>query len=116
MLDLAKMLAKYLLIALVLLIVIFGIIKPALRPLIAPPEDKSEADKEHAGELIEHHNPDGSIDFTVGGGNEESVADSEAEATAPPPYEQGLKAAQQIAQDDPRIVASVLKDWVNGNE
>ncbi|MFM2407915.1 MAG: hypothetical protein RL358_657 [Pseudomonadota bacterium] len=116
MLDLAKMLAKYLLIALVLLIVIFGIIKPALRPLIAPPEDKSEADKEHAGELIEHHNPDGSIDFTVGGGNEESVADSEAEAAAPPPYEQGLKAAQQIAQDDPRIVASVLKDWVNGNE
>lgn len=34
----------------------------------------------------------------------------------PPAYEQNLLAAKQMAKDNPRIVASVVSNWTNGNE
>jgi flagellar M-ring protein FliF len=109
MVDLGKDIAKYLLIALVMLIVVFGIIKPALRPLLNTPEHPKK-------DKLDDEGPAGSgihitEDDTFGAGGAELPQQPVAQ-----PYEQGLRAAQQIAQDDPRIVASVLKDWVNGNE
>ncbi len=109
MVDLGKDIAKYLLIALVMLIVVFGIIKPALRPLMATP--KMSNAEEHANEAGSGNGIDITEDDTFGAGG--AVLPQQP---AVQPYEQGLRAAQQIAQDDPRIVASVLKDWVNGNE
>lgn len=32
------------------------------------------------------------------------------------PYESNLMAAKQLAQEDPKMVASVVKEWVSGNE
>lgn len=109
MVDLGKDIAKYLLIALVMLIVVFGIIKPALRPLLTTPEHpkKDELDDEGTAGSGIHITEDD----TFGAGGAELPQQPVVQ-----PYEQGLRAAQQIAQDDPRIVASVLKDWVNGNE
>ena len=37
-------------------------------------------------------------------------------AGAVPAYEQNLLAAKQMAKDNPRIVASVVSNWTNGNE
>jgi len=34
----------------------------------------------------------------------------------PHPYEHSLQTARQIAKQDPKIVANVVKDWVAGNE
>jgi flagellar M-ring protein FliF len=31
-------------------------------------------------------------------------------------YENSLQTARQIAKQDPKIVANVVKDWVAGNE
>ncbi|MDD4978554.1 MAG: flagellar basal-body MS-ring/collar protein FliF [Gallionella sp.] len=107
--DLAKDVAKYLLIAIIMMIVIFGVIKPALRPLITVPEKEDEEHHDEAG------GAKGGIDITEG----DDFTQSDGEIPQQPavqPYEQGLQAARQIAQDDPRIVASVIKDWVNGNE
>ncbi|MEQ1916527.1 MAG: flagellar basal-body MS-ring/collar protein FliF, partial [Gallionella sp.] len=107
--DLAKDVAKYLLIAIIMMIVIFGVIKPALRPLITVPEKEDEEHHDAAG------GAEGGIDITEG----EDFTQTDGEIPQQPavqPYEQGLQAARQIAQDDPRIVASVIKDWVNGNE
>lgn len=107
--DLAKDLAKYLLIALVMLIVVFGVIKPALRPLLTPPPKPEE------GELDDEGRAGGGIDVTEGDTFEHDSSELPQQPVVQP-YEQGLQAARQIAKDDPRIVASVLKDWVNGNE
>jgi flagellar M-ring protein FliF len=105
MIDLAKSLAKYLLIAVVMLIAIFGIIKPALKPLIAP---SSVATQESTGS--------GEAGTFAGGDAGGGVSAQYASSSAAPPYEQGLQAARQIAQQDPKIVASVIKEWVNGKK
>jgi flagellar M-ring protein FliF len=41
---------------------------------------------------------------------------NQSNAGAPPAYEQNLLAAKQMAKDNPRIVASVVSNWTNGNE
>ncbi len=103
-------LVKYLLIAIVMLIVVFGVIKPALKPLISP---KVKNDEE--GFLDET----GNLSGTREGDGLNPAAQQTAvniHGVAAQPYEQGLQAARQIAQQDPKIVASVIKEWVNGNE
>ncbi len=107
MIDLAKQLAKYLIAAAVVLIIVFGVIKPAFRPLHPPKHEPNEPKEEEASAA----------------GMEESgeaiagVNNATGQYTAPvAPYEQNLNIARQIAQQDPKIVASVIKDWVNGNE
>lgn len=101
--ELAKELAKYLTITAIMLLVVFKVLKPAFRPL----EPFKTEETEHTPHLAT---------------GEHLAEGAEAEAAqadyAPPvaPYEQNLNIARQIAQQDPKIVASVIKDWVNGNE
>lgn len=104
--ELAKQLGKYAIIAAVMLIVVFKIIKPAFRPL--QPFKSDEHASEHAA----------GAGLTEGLHAEGTAAEQPPANYAPaiPPYEQNLNIARQIAQQDPKIVASVIKDWVNGNE
>lgn len=91
--ELAKELLKYALIAAVMLFVIFRVIKPALDTLLTL--------KSNTG------------GFTAA---QESEEISEATyAPSNPSYEQSLQTARQIAQQEPMIVASVIKEWVGGN-
>ncbi|MCX7193978.1 MAG: flagellar basal-body MS-ring/collar protein FliF [Proteobacteria bacterium] len=115
MIDLAKQLAKYSIIAIVMLIVVFKIIKPAFRPL--EPFKAEEEETEHE-ELLD---AEGHVisEAAVGaeGGQHIGVDDGSGHYTPPiEPYEKNLSIARQITQQDPKIVASVIKDWVNGNE
>ena len=108
MIDMAKSLAKYLLIGLVMLFVVFGIIKPALRPILSPHVSPTETAEGATGEGVgAAHAPSDGIVHHSG---------AHTPVQAGNPYEQGLQAARQIAQQDPKIVASVIKEWVNGNE
>jgi flagellar M-ring protein FliF len=108
MIELAKQLAKYLIITVVMLIVVFKIIKPAFRPLQAFKSDENEIDGTES--LAADHGPATQADaiggFDISGNYTPPIA----------PYEQNLNIARQIAQQDPKIVASVIKEWVNGNE
>src|SRR5574340_871627 len=91
--ELAKELLKYALIAAVMLFVIFRVIKPALDTLLT-------------------------LQSKTGGFTavQESEAIPEATYTpSTPSYEQSLQTARQIAQQEPKIVASVVKAWVSGN-
>jgi len=91
--ELAKELLKYGLIAAIMLFVIFRIIKPALDTLIA-------------------------LNSKTGGFTAAEETEVAPEATYAPTgssYEQSLQTARQIAQQEPKIVASVVKEWVNGN-
>ncbi len=98
--ELAKEIVKYLLIGLAMLFAIFGIIKPALRPLFAAPEFKAGGD------------------FGLGGEERapEQNAPENVSYNTVAPYEQNLQVARQISQQDPKIVASVIKEWVGSNE
>ena len=104
--ELAKELAKYGLIAGVMLYVVFRVIKPAVDTLVtaqsqtggftAEEEEEKEKEKEE----------------------EEAAAKLAIDATytpVVPSYEQSLQTARQIAMQEPKIVASVIKEWVNGN-
>ncbi len=102
--DLAKNLVKYLLIAVVMLFVVFGIIKPALKPLFSRPSEPVNAAP-----------ASGEAGVPIGGAPAAQYAMNAAAPTVQA-YEQGLQAARQIVQQDPKIVASVIKEWVNGNE
>ena len=88
--DLAKDGIKYALIAAAMLFVIFGIIRPAFRTLLTP--------LSNTGGFVAAEAP---------------VANTGAQFTpGNAPYEQSLQVARQIAQQEPKIVASVIKEWV----
>lgn len=94
MIELAKNIAKYALIAGIMLFVVFRILKPIFTSLLTT------------------LNSAGAFKATT------QAAQTGAAEYAPTiaPYEQNLQVARQIAQKEPKIVASVIKEWVNKNE
>ena len=91
--ELAKELLKYALIAAIMLFIVFRVIKPAVDALLT------------------------SQNKTGGFTAQESETAPEATYTpSAPSYEQSLQTARQIAQQEPKIVASVVKEWVSGND
>lgn len=90
--ELVKDTGKHLLIGALALYLLLGIVRPMLRNLTqAPPLVAQELLPESAG-----------------GG--------QAAATVTHSYDQSLQSAKQIAKQDPKVVANVVKAWVGGNE
>lgn len=90
--ELIKELLKYGLIAGIMLFVALRIIKPAFQTLTTPPSETGGFSA--APEIVE---PQEDVTFTP----------------SAPSYEHTLQAAKQLAQQEPKIVASVIKEWVN---
>ena len=88
--ELAKDMLKYALIAAIMFFVIFRILKPALETLLT-------------------------LQSRTGGftASEEKEVIPEATYAPTTSYEQSLQTARQIAQQEPKIVASVVKEWVS---
>ncbi|WP_035383665.1 flagellar basal-body MS-ring/collar protein FliF [Ferriphaselus sp. R-1] len=112
MVDLAKELLKYGLIAGVMLALIFMVIRPAFKNLAPPPpQEPGEESGESAAEGATHQS-----------GHDDAIAGAGADAASgglnrsAPSYENHVQAVKQLAQQDPKIVATVVKEWVNGNE
>ncbi|MDP2783462.1 MAG: flagellar basal-body MS-ring/collar protein FliF [Sulfurimicrobium sp.] len=99
--SLAKEIAKNLLIAALLFYLVFGVIRPILRDLAQPV---------HAGP---HHVAE---EGEEGEETAEISPQAAARAAQAAGYEENLKAAKELAKQDPRVVASVVKDWVGGGE
>ncbi len=112
MIELAKELLKYGLIAIGMFLIIFKIIKPALAPLTHPTIVAAE-DTAHSGHAVGGAHGEGDA---AHGGAAGSAEQGGQYSPAVAPYEQSLQTARQIAQQEPKIVASVIKEWVNGNE
>jgi flagellar M-ring protein FliF len=88
-LSLAKDLGKHLLLALLAAYLLFGVLRPLLQNFLA------------AGTT----------------GRPLAVEDSVPELAAPPsPQASSLEAARQLARQDPKVVANVVKSWVGGDE
>jgi len=90
MIELAKDMLKYALIAAAMLFVVFRVIKPALHPLFVVPEFKAE---DTAKEQVD----------------EEAQEDLAQKSS----FDTNLQTARQIAKQEPKIVASVVKEWVS---
>lgn len=92
---LAKDIGKNLLIAAVLFYVLFGVLRPLLKNLAQARPAKSavlpDADVQH---------------------NQAAILRGQKNLS----YEQQLVAAKQLAQQEPKLVANVVKDWMSGNE
>jgi flagellar M-ring protein FliF len=102
--SLVKEIGKNLLIAALLFYLVFGVIRPILRDLAQPV---------HAGP---HHAGEEGAEGEEGEETAEISPQAAARAAQAAGYEENLKAAKELAKQDPRVVASVVKDWVGGGE
>jgi len=89
---LAKDIGKHLLIAGVLIFLVMGVLRPLLKNLAAARQTEQLALENHA----QH-----ALDILPQGSHHS--------------YDQNLQRAKQIAKQDPKIVANVVKDWVSGD-
>lgn len=88
--DIAWAVIKNLLIAGVVLYLVLGVMRPLLKTLSTPVERPPEVQPPQQLQM------------------------SMSQASAP--YESQLQSAKQLVKQDPKMVASVVKDWVAGNE
>lgn len=111
MIELAKQIAKYVLLAAVLLYLYFGVLRPIIwklsgreeREAQARAEAEAKAAAEAAAAMYDPDNPDAIVELS---GEPEEI-DARAE------YKQNLEIVKQLAKSDPKLVASIVKAWVN---
>jgi flagellar M-ring protein FliF len=98
---LAKDVLKYLLIPGGIGFLLLGVIRPAFRTVVAQSAAQEEALAAQYSQVVHH------------GGN---AAGQYAAQQATNSYDDNLQLAKQLAKDDPKIVATVVKQWVNKDE
>ncbi len=107
--EMAKEAGKYLLTFMILAYLYFKILLPLLRPAFrkldewANPPEPEEPEEEEEVELTPEK-------------IEEQTAMQEMEAKLHQGYRENLQMAKNMAKEDPRIVANVVKAWVGTNE
>ncbi len=99
MIAFGKELLKNLIIALIVLILFFKVFLPPLREIFAPPPPpppppEPESDEEEEGEKL---SPE-----------EQAALDAQTS------YDENLRVAKEMAKNEPRIVASVVREWLGG--
>jgi flagellar M-ring protein FliF len=102
--QLAKDIGKYLIAIAVLLYLFFRVLKPMLGKLSADADARAALPAPDADDVVHlsHMSADGELmELTTHG-----VLG----------YQQNLEIAKQLAKQDPKVVANVVKTWVNGNE
>jgi flagellar M-ring protein FliF len=93
-LDYAKMGIQYLLSAVLIAYLFFGVLRPLLKKVGTVP-------------VLAQASPAPA-----------NTPQAQAEGATPAPrgYQENLQTAKQMAAQEPRVVANVVKNWVNGNE
>lgn len=109
--PLFKDLARYAFVAAVIAFLYFRFLRPLLRPAIkkfdeatAVPEEPKEDEKAEGEEGEEEAEPD------------EEELEEEEKIRRDMGYRANLKLAKDLANQDPRIVANVIKAWLGSNE
>ncbi|WP_087690941.1 flagellar basal-body MS-ring/collar protein FliF [Pandoraea sp. PE-S2R-1] len=105
--ELAKQAGKWALITLVGLYLWFGVVRPAIRKHLAPPPPAEPTMAGVAGGAA------GGGSGGAGEDGEDGASGAKGELSA---YERNLQYARQVARQDPKIVATVVKSWVGGDE
>lgn len=102
--ELAKQVGKWVLISLIGLYLWFGVVRPGIRKYLAPPPPAEPTMAGLAG---------GAAASGEAGADGEDGPGTKSEVSA---YERNLQYARQVARQDPKIVATVVKSWVGGDE
>ncbi|MDY7575000.1 flagellar basal-body MS-ring/collar protein FliF [Actimicrobium sp. CCI2.3] len=107
MIQLAKEFGKYAVGGIVLLYLFFGVLRPMLKKFNTPAKKintvvDDESDESETPEMNAALNAE--------------QADEVAPEPAGQSYQQNLDLAKQLAKDDPKVVANIVKNWVSGNE
>ncbi|MFZ6680684.1 flagellar basal-body MS-ring/collar protein FliF [Undibacterium sp. Tian12W] len=107
-LQMAKEIAKYIGVAIVLAYLFFGFLKPMLLKMMGKDKETLEAieAEKRAQEEAEKEEEDAAI---VNLSKEAELQNTRHGSS----YEMNLEMAKQLAKDDPRIVANVVKAWVS---
>ncbi|MDB5757464.1 MAG: fliF, partial [Burkholderia sp.] len=101
---------RYLLLAVVLLYLFFGVLRPLLKKVSPPPPAPAPA-LEGAGA-----NTPALGDETDEDGAVVQLSSGELPAPKQRSYQENLEVAKALAKQDPRMVANIVKNWVDGNE
>uniref|UniRef100_UPI0031D6A7C8 flagellar M-ring protein FliF C-terminal domain-containing protein n=1 Tax=Herbaspirillum sp. TaxID=1890675 RepID=UPI0031D6A7C8 len=113
MIDLAKEIGKYVLLGAVLLYLYFGVLRPIIWKLSGREErerlakEKAEAEAAAAAAAAAASFDPDDPDAIVSLSGEEAEVDERAQ------YKANLETAKQWAKNDPKLVASIIKGWVN---
>ena len=111
--DLSKEMAKYLAAAAIIMYLFFGVLRPMLRKIAGPTQEQIDAAIDAATEEAR-----AAIEAEAAAAAEEAalLAEIEPDPMGPKPqgHESNLEAAKQLARDDPRMVANIVKTWVGG--
>ena len=104
MIELGKQGLNWLLVLLVVLFAYFGVIRPLLRTVV-PPKEKAKAGAEAAaGEEAEGEEGEEGVRVTLSG-------EEEGES-----FDERLERARNLARNDPKMVANLIKEWMGVNE
>jgi flagellar M-ring protein FliF len=104
----AKEGGRYLLIGIVLLLLYLKMLRPLLRTVSPPPPPPALPDNSSGLAALEN-----------AAGEDDAVVELSAGALPAPKqrsYQENLEAAKALARQDPRMVANIVKNWVDGNE
>ena len=107
-LGLAKDAGRYLLLAAVLLYLFFGVLRPMLKKMSPPPEPTPVLASAGGAPALGHETDEDGAVVKLGSG--------ELPAPKQRNYQENLEAAKALARQDPRMVANIVKNWVDGNE
>ncbi|HLM53799.1 MAG TPA: flagellar M-ring protein FliF, partial [Pseudoxanthomonas sp.] len=103
--------ARFALGTLVVLALLFGVLRPAMRQIIQPPEKRLPAPEVDVT-LID---PDATPAAVIALKKEPDLA-SQQRALASDAYEDRLRQAREAVKNDSKQVAQVVKDWVAADE
>ncbi|WP_374347997.1 flagellar basal-body MS-ring/collar protein FliF [Chitinimonas sp.] len=99
---------KVILIALVLAYLLFGVVRPILRDVIRPKQDRGALGGEAGGVALTAE------ELAQSEVEAEVVAEAEASAQMAA-FSELLQRAKEMATEDPRMVATVIREWLNAD-
>ena len=106
MIQLARELFRYLVVLLVIAAAYFGVIRPLMASFNREAERERELEEERRRALEAEQEEEREDD-------EDAIVDL---ANRPPTFEERLERARQLARDDPKMVANLIKEWMLGEE
>jgi flagellar M-ring protein FliF len=109
--PLFKDLARYAFVAAVIAFLYFRFLRPLLRPAIKKFDDATAVPEEPKEEETEEGEQDGED-----AASDEEELEEEEKIRQDMGYRANLKLAKDLANQDPRIVANVIKGWLGSNE
>ena len=117
-LELAKEFGKYLLVAIVLAYLFFGFLKPMLYKIMGKDKAEEEAKAKAAAEEEEEKQAEALREAAEAEEDDDTVVQLSGEeeqhaAKQGNSYDMNLAFARELASQDPKIVANVIKTWVN---